>query len=531
MELSLSMAIGAARRAAAALSRLIPQFNGTDNYATLDTPAVLESGDLFEFEFFNLASPANLYFCDGDSTGVNRGYVWATSGAIAWNTAVFSGGTLDGVAMTSGVTALPTDGVAHVVAMTVSATCVIQALNTRYTFDVFGAQHLTYYKTTISSVESETKLIRRNPLYDLPEGEVEGSEETTNGTFTGSADGWVLGGTSVYNNNAVDVNVPAVTTALSQDLAAPTAGDVFLLEIVISGYVDGTLRAISYGSGSSNSVSGNGTHEVLITNITTTAATLNLINGWVPFEGTVESVSVKLLPNPTIYTNMDDVDWHSYLYSDDLSRWDYQGSGIAGSQLMEFTGTATTPLSSSITVTGSTWEMNWEGLWVEHYSSGVGAYTYLAAPDGVPMRLDVHDPASVTELHFSNFQMTGELPSFELMPLLVDFRALNNQLTGDIPSLTANISLQVFWVHGSNHISGWTPSTLAPTLYTLALSENDLTVTAVDQVLSDLADSVALHTRTGSLSLHAGTNAAPTDGASNADVVYLQGQGWTVNHN
>ena len=212
-------------------------------------------------------------------------------------------------------------------------------------------------------------------------------------------------------------------------------------------------------------------------------------------------------PTGITYTNFADVDWHNYLYDSDLSRWDYQGSGAVGSQLIEFTGHALTPLSASITVTGSTWEMNWEGLWVEHYISGVGAYTYLTVPDGVPMRLDIHDIANTTQLTISNLKMTGATPDLSGLTSLIGFSAQTNRLTD------------------------FTPSTIAPTLTSLLMQTGTFTTAAVDQALSDVADSVALSTRVGTLNVSGGANGAPTDGAANVDVVYLQGQGWTVTHN
>ena len=152
-------------------------------------------------------------------------------------------------------------------------------------------------------------------------------------------------------------------------------------------------------------------YDMVGTNSTGTA----LLRGHIPYikftdnSGTpvvTEYVLDTKTPTGITYTNMDDVDWHNYKYNTDLSRWDYQGSGTAGSQLMQFEGTATTPLSSSITVTGSTWVMNWEGLWVAHYASGVGAYTYLAVPDGVPMRCNIEVMDDVTAYSMINEKTT-----------------------------------------------------------------------------------------------------------------------------
>ena len=119
----------------------------------------------------------------------------------------------------------------------------------------------------------------------------------------------------------------------------------------------------------------------------------------------IEHILDTKAPPGITYVSFDPVvDWHTYKEVNGL--WAYQGSGTAGSQLMQFEGTATTPLSSSITVTGSTWEMNWEGLWVAHYISGAGAYTYVATPDGVPMRCNIEVMDDVTAYSMINEKTT-----------------------------------------------------------------------------------------------------------------------------
>lgn len=254
--------------------RLIPQFNGVDNYATLDTPAVLGAGDTIEIVFSNVfESAANKILNDSD-TSADRPYILSnTANNLSWNTGVISGVTLDGSPAVNASTPFPNDGGEHTVIATMSTAARLGVIGAAYTFGSMFKGHILSFKTTISSVETE----------------------------------YVL-----------DTKTPAGIT----------------------------------------------------------------------------------------YTNFDPVvDWHTYEGSKSIG-WAYQGSGTVGSQLMQFEGTATTPLSSSITVTGSTWEMNWEGLWVAHYVSGAGAYTYLAAPDGVPMRCNIEVMDDVTAYSMINEKTT-----------------------------------------------------------------------------------------------------------------------------
>lgn len=60
--------------------------------------------------------------------------------------------------------------------------------------------------------------------------------------------------------------------------------------------------------------------------------------------------------------------------------------------------------------------------------------------------------------------------------------------------------------------------------------ENALTVPSVDDILQKV-NMFAGMIPNGDLYLDGGTNAAPTGGAANTDVVALQGNGWTVTHN
>ena len=83
----------------------------------------------------------------------------------------------------------------------------------------------------------------------------------------------------------------------------------------------------------------------------------------------------------------------------------------------------------------------------------------------------------------------------------------------------------------SNQITGYTASTIAASVNSFQVQNNLLPTTAIDQILSDVADSEALSHRIGVLYLHGTGNEAPTDGPANVNVVYLLSQGWTVLHN
>jgi hypothetical protein len=123
-----------------------------------------------------------------------------------------------------------------------------------------------------------------------------GPELVTNGGFDGNADNWTLGGTSVYNSNAVDINVPSATGALSQTTGATVAaGRTYLVTYTITNYSgSGSIRP-TFGSAGTTFSSGNGTFSVPIVAASTNSDLL-FINGGVAYTATIDNISVKEIP-------------------------------------------------------------------------------------------------------------------------------------------------------------------------------------------------------------------------------------------
>lgn len=205
--------------------------------------------------------------------------------------------------------------------------------------------------------------------------------------------------------------------------------------------------------------------------------------------------------NYVTFTNFTADSWNSYTLV--TGTWDWPGKLVAGAVTFDFYGTATSPATPTILTIGATSFKNWDGLYVTS-----GAYTYSAAPDGKRIRVSIPDPSSVTIATISNSKLTGAVPNFTPFTSLITAAMDNASLTS------------------------YSASVIAPTVTSINLLNNALTnVADIDQLLSDLADSVALTPRTGSLDISGGTNAAPTGGAANPDVLALQAAGWTVTHN
>jgi hypothetical protein len=110
---------------------------------------------------------------------------------------------------------------------------------------------------------------------------------------------------------------------------------------------------------------------------------------------------------------------------------------------------------------------------------------------------------------------------------LVNFYCHVNQLTGSIPSLTANTALTVFHCH-SNQLTGVAGGfAVKPALLNARFESNLLTQSAVDAILAAF---VAAGGLSGALSIGGTGNATPS-AAGLASKATLQGLGWTVTTN
>jgi hypothetical protein len=114
--------------------------DGAAVYGTWDTEIVLAAADTGYIDFANTkdyTTPASADFIlvDSGAAGLNRGYITARAldNTFFYNAAVYSGVTLDGVAVVNDVTPFPTDGLEHRIAFTCSATCAIGTMFARYT--------------------------------------------------------------------------------------------------------------------------------------------------------------------------------------------------------------------------------------------------------------------------------------------------------------------------------------------------------------------------------------------------------------
>ena len=123
------------------------------------------------------------------------------------------------------------------------------------------------------------------------EGDIVGSELITNGSFTGSATGWVLGSGFTYNNNAID----SVTgTGLDQN-GILGADKYYLVTFELSNSSAGVMR-VELGTTTSGTYGTDGVHSVIkISN--GTDFKVNCLGSYV---GTIDNVSViELIPAVT----------------------------------------------------------------------------------------------------------------------------------------------------------------------------------------------------------------------------------------
>ena len=140
----------------------------------------------------------------------------------------------------------------------------------------------------------------------------------------------------------------------------------------------------------------------------------------------------------------------------------------------------------------------------------------------------VRTDAALTIFYFNGNQLTGAIPSLSANTALTIFYCQDNQLTGSIPSLSANTALTLFICH-NNQLTGWSGGTVSNTLGDFQAQNNLLTQAAVDAILAAF---VAANRTTGTRILNLGGtgNAAPS-ATGVTDKNTLISRGWTVTTN
>jgi hypothetical protein len=158
--------------------------------------------------------------------------------------------------------------------------------------------------------------------------EVLGDELVTNGTFTGNATGWTLGGGGgtpdwYYNTNKVSHAADSAEEALSQDITV-TAGSQYKVQVTISGYTNGSLTVGFYEDPLDPAISGDGTFTYYVTAEISTSIPIAFTPS-VDFVGNVDDVTIKAVAK-TVYgdlvtergTNLTGYDLPSYTTTTDV---------------------------------------------------------------------------------------------------------------------------------------------------------------------------------------------------------------------
>lgn len=143
---------------------------------------------------------------------------------------------------------------------------------------------------------------------------------------------------------------------------------------------------------------------------------------------------------------------------------------------------------------------------------------------------DVSMLTSAWLIAFVNNNLAGTLsaipPAVQLW-----FSGYNAGIVGVVPSLTACTALVVLDAAFCGH-TGYTASTLAPTITSFLLHGNALTLAAEKQILADFMTGIASRPDVVVIALDGGTNAA-FDAAALATRLDILGHkpGWTISHN
>jgi len=193
-------------------------------------------------------------------------------------------------------------------------------------------------------------------------------------------------------------------------------------------------------------------------------------------------------------------------------------------------GTATWGKPGSVTAYAHTYASS--GTYTIRFYSAETSKIYRFQSNGVvltgtfPVAL-ANSPLTYFGLRSGGAGMTGEVSNFPNANL-IEYLVEANGFTGTIPPLSQHTGLMFAWFQ-TNHFTGYTASTLAPTLTSLQAQGNDLTLDAVNQILIDFTTGAAGRPAAGTINLSGGTNAVPTPAIKAACVAALPG--WTITTN
>ena len=155
--------------------------------------------------------------------------------------------------------------------------------------------------------------------------------------------------------------------------------------------------------------------------------------------------------------------------------------------------------------------------------SGLNPGTVALSTDKT-VYFDINPQSKLTAFDCGSNQLTGSIPSLTANTALVTLYCNGNRLTGSIPSLTANTALVTLYCY-NNRLTGVDAGfAVRPALLNAHFESNLLTQSAVDAILAAF---VAAGGLAGALSIGGSGNATPS-AAGLASKATLQGLGWTV---
>jgi Leucine-rich repeat (LRR) protein len=135
-------------------------------------------------------------------------------------------------------------------------------------------------------------------------------------------------------------------------------------------------------------------------------------------------------------------------------------------------------------------------------------------------------------IHLGNNDLTGTLPT-DLqslgLPNLFRFNIYLNSFTGAIPDCTGMTKLQFVLAH-NNSLTDFTGG-VEPSLYRFEAWNNNLTETAVDNILQAFVDANRTTNMSSAIINLGGSGNAPPSAAGEANVTILRNRGWSVTTN
>lgn len=299
-------------------------FDGVDDF--IQIPDVnLVSGDTVEFKYIApTVTSGNTRHMADDNGNIDRMHFKMTAADVFTFRDGSMTATIDGNAITDGVTASPLDGLEHTIILTATSTMIIGRFGARY--DGNFPADFPIYDIVITAANHEDRAYTVDDNSStIVDNLSTGTDILTNGDFTSGSTGWTLSGSPVFANNQVTLETTGAFEAIDQVMPI-AVGNTITIRIDIESLDEGSIRVGDSLDAPYIDISEPGIYEVTAT---ATTDTIRIKRSGTPLNAVINSISVINNTNGTVI-NHDPASWFHNALTDGTiinhvqGNWDYE---------------------------------------------------------------------------------------------------------------------------------------------------------------------------------------------------------------